>query len=99
MSGPFNHLPPIPTEAQRKALKESMLVDTPKDEIKNPAHYTQGKIEVWDFIRDQGLDFLGGNIVKYVCRYRHKGQPLKDLQKAKAYLEKLISEVEKESMG
>lgn len=62
-----------------------------RDTIDHPPHYTQGKIEVWDFIIDQGLDFVLGNVIKYVCRAGRKGDRLEDLKKAKAYLEKAIS--------
>ena len=34
----------------------------------NPDHYQMGSIQVWDFIIDQDLDFILGNVVKYVCR-------------------------------
>jgi hypothetical protein len=59
----------------------------------NPNHYKRGKIEVWDFIHDQGLDFLLGNVIKYVCRAGHKKyeEELDDLIKAKLYIEKKIS--------
>lgn len=60
-----------------------------RDLIAHPGHYTGGKIEVWDFIHDQKLDFLEGNVVKYVCRYKRKNG-LEDLLKARQYLEKLI---------
>tara|TARA_X000001382_G_C3170633_1_gene179356 strand:- start:1657 stop:1860 length:204 start_codon:yes stop_codon:yes gene_type:complete len=60
-----------------------------KDDISNPVHYTQGKIEVWDFIADQKFNFLEGNIIKYVSRWRIKGK-VADLKKAQAYLNKLI---------
>lgn len=58
----------------------------------HPAHYNKGKIEVWDFIADQALGFLEGNVVKYICRYRYKGAAMNDLLKAKAYLDRLIME-------
>ncbi len=61
-------------------------------QVEHPAHYTQGRIEVWDFIDDQQLGFFAGNVLKYVCRYRHKGTPLVDLQKARAYLDRLITQ-------
>lgn len=67
------------------------------DEIAKPRHYNSGNIEVWDFIQDQDMCYLSGNVVKYISRYRHKGTPLKDLQKARAYLDKLIAEVEKDA--
>ncbi len=69
-------------------------IRAPDKEIDAPPHYTKGHIECWDFIVDQDLNFLAGNVIKYICRYRHKGTPLKDLQKAKAYLEKLIDELD-----
>ena len=61
-----------------------------RDTIDHPPHYTSGKIEVWDFIIDQGLDFLLGNVIKYVCRAGRKGKRLEDLRKAEAYIRKAI---------
>jgi len=40
-------------------------------------------------LTDQKFDYLEGNIVKYVSRYKHKNG-LEDLKKAKWYLERLI---------
>lgn len=54
-----------------------------------PEYYNKGKIEVWDFINDQNLNYFAGNIIKYVCRYKDKNG-IEDLNKAKTYLEKLI---------
>ena len=56
---------------------------------KSPAHYTRGSIEVWDFIRDQELNYHLGNAVKYICRAGFKGDntKAKDLKKAIHYLE------------
>ena len=62
------------------------------DPVNNPSHYTQGKIEVLDFILDQDLPYLAGNIVKYICRYRYKNG-VEDLQKAEFYLKRLIKEL------
>jgi len=61
----------------------------------SPSHYQRGKIQVWDFISDQKLDYFCGNVVKYVCRAGHKDyeSELDDLLKAKAYIEKRIAEV------
>jgi hypothetical protein len=67
------------------------------DEIDKPKHYNSGKIEVWDFITDQDMCYLAGNVIKYVSRFRHKGTPLKDLQKARAYIDRLIRDVEQSS--
>lgn len=60
-----------------------------KDMINKPPHYNMGKIEVSDFIIDQKMDFLEGNIVKYVARHKYKNG-IEDLKKAQWYLNKLI---------
>ena len=55
-----------------------------------PTYYQRGTIQVWDFIRDQGLSFHLGNAIKYICRYGHKGdynEQLSDINKAIHYLE------------
>ena len=58
-------------------------------------HYrARGGIEPIDFIVSNSLDFLEGNVVKYVSRYRHK-DGLKDLKKAQQYLTWLIEREEK----
>ena len=52
-----------------------------------PDYYRRGSIEVWDFIRDQGLNYHLGNAVKYICRAGHKDSKATDLKKAIHYLE------------
>lgn len=52
-----------------------------------PSYYKRGSIEVWDFIRDQGLNYHLGNAIKYVCRAGHKDDAISDLNKAIHYLE------------
>lgn len=52
-----------------------------------PDYYKRGSIEVWDFIRDQGLSYHLGNAIKYVCRAGHKDDAISDLNKAIHYLE------------
>jgi hypothetical protein len=49
---------------------------------------------VTDFIIEYGMDFLEGNIIKYVTRYKDKNG-IEDLKKAKWYLDKLIKQKEK----
>ena len=58
----------------------------------SPNHYQQGSIEVWDFIVDQDLGYLEGNIVKYISRAGKKAgeRKLDDLLKAQAYIHKLV---------
>ena len=52
-----------------------------------PQYYKRGSIDVWDFIRDQGLNFHLGNAMKYICRAGHKHSKIEDLEKAIHYLE------------
>ena len=59
----------------------------------SPNHYSRFTIQPLDFISENGLDFLQGNIIKYVCRYDAKNG-LEDLQKARVYLDKLIEKVD-----
>lgn len=63
--------------------------------IDHPSHYNRGKIEVIDFIEDQGLSFHLGNVIKYVTRAGSKGDKLEDLKKARWYLDRYINEVMK----
>lgn len=68
--------------------------ETNKDDVNHPEHYTLGKIEVFDFIKAWDLSFAEGNVVKYTVRAPYKGNTLKDLQKARWYLDQLIKEAE-----
>ena len=65
-------------------------------DIISPDYYKRGNIEVTDFIIDQSMSFLEGNIVKYLARYKEKSG-IEDLRKARWYLEKLIQEQVKHS--
>jgi hypothetical protein len=64
--------------------------------VESPSHYNQGRIEVINFIEDQQLGFHEGNVVKYVCRARHKGDQMADLRKAAWYIHRRIELIEKE---
>ena len=70
----------------------------PFDNVVRPAHYLHGKKETIEVIRDcmtsdEFHGYLKGNILKYVSRYKFKGEPLEDLQKAQWYLDRLVKEV------
>ena len=75
---------------QKKFAKQNVTILIYKINKISPKHYQRGKIQVWDFIADQGLDFFSGNVIKYVCRAGHKEDELTDLKKAKAYIDKRI---------
>ena len=66
------------------------------DNIKlDPLHYRTGAIEPWDYITNHKMDFLEGNIIKYITRYKYKDGVL-DLKKARTYLDRLILETEQQ---
>lgn len=74
-------------------------MDTELLEIPNnsliPRHYYRGKIVVWDFIRDQNLNFHLGNAIKYICRAGYKTpDAIEDLKKAVVYLQNEINYLE-----
>ena len=58
----------------------------------NPQHYRTGSIEPWDYIVDQRLGYLEGNIIKYITRAGKKDNESRpdDLLKAQAYIHKLV---------
>ena len=58
-----------------------------------PSYYRRGGIPVWDFIRDQGLNFHLGNAIKYICRAGYKDSTEQDLRKAIHYLENELQHV------
>ena len=73
------------------------------DMINHPSHYCEGrKYEPWDVIKDWDLDYDLGCAVKYISRAGRKEENsrLKDLRKAKAYLEhEIASEYERVSIA
>ena len=54
---------------------------------KGPDYYQRGTVDVWDFIRQQELNFHLGNAIKYICRAGYKDSKIEDLEKAIHYLE------------
>jgi len=59
----------------------------------SPTYYTRGKIECWDFIRDQQLNYHLGCAIKYICRAGYKDSAVSDLKKAIHYLEDELSHI------
>ena len=54
---------------------------------KGPTYYQRGTIDVWDFVRQQELNFHLGNAIKYICRAGYKDSKIQDLEKAIHYLQ------------
>ena len=63
--------------------------------VTHPSHYTDGKIEVIDYITDKQLGFSLGNAVKYISRAGKKfhDKMLEDLFKACWYVNHRILEL------
>lgn len=64
------------------------------DPVEKPQHYNQGEIECIDYIKQTlGLDgfiaYCHGNMIKYQHRYRYKGNPTEDMDKASWYLSRM----------
>lgn len=66
-----------------------------KDSVNSPAHYTDGKIEVIDYIADKKLGFCLGNAVKYISRAGKKvpDKEMEDILKAIWYLKRYLKEM------
>ena len=58
------------------------------NDIQNPYHYTRYKIEPIQVIEDWDLPYSLGAVIKYIARFRYKGTPKLDIQKAREYLKR-----------
>ena len=75
-------------------------VDSKKDMVNHPPHYTQGSVECIDAIESalgtEGyIAFLRGQVVKYIWRLGLKDSGLQEAKKALWYLERLTKVLDK----
>lgn len=63
--------------------------ETPLDIQVAGDHYKTLGIQPVEYIRQNNIGYFEGNVIKYVTRWKDKGG-IKDLEKAKHYLEMLI---------
>lgn len=77
-------------------IQEINLEDN-NDPVNHPSHYTDGSIEVMDYIEDKGFNFALGNAVKYISRAgkKDKNKTIQDLEKASWYLNREIERLKK----
>jgi mRNA-degrading endonuclease toxin of MazEF toxin-antitoxin module len=87
----FATLPYI--EEAKRRVQES-------DPVNHPSHYTDGRIEVIDYIEDKGLGYHLGNAVKYISRAGKKDptKKVEDLKKAAWYINRELEKLEKEAV-
>ena len=66
------------------------------DAVNHPSHYTDGNIELIEYIEDKKLDYCLGNAVKYISKAGKKDQAkeIEDLQKADWYNIRRIRELD-----
>ena len=53
-------------------------------------HYKGCKIQPVEYIHANGLDYLEGNVIKYITRHRTKGEGRKDIEKAIHYAQLIL---------
>ena len=98
--------PIMPEVKEPKVTEEVKPNNTSKpDNVNHPLHYTDGKIEVIDYIEDKQLGFCLGNAVKYISRagkkksgnLTDKEKEIEDLKKAVFYINYRIKELEEQN--
>lgn len=66
----------------------------PKKQIINCENGIDVEFDVLDIINWANLDFMQGNVFKYICRYNRKHEDrdkmIEDLEKAKTYIDRMI---------
>jgi len=88
---PEKELPPYEPGGANPEWDDAIL----KESVEHPDHYNQLPKETIVAIQESMSEdafegYLQGNVLKYILRFRHKGMALKDLMKAKWYLERMI---------
>lgn len=90
----------IGSEFYKLGVSKKAQTDCSADDVEHPAHYTRGRQEAIDTIEDAVIDapdaVVGGlqwNALKYILRLWVKDTPKKNAQKARWYLDRLISKL------
>jgi hypothetical protein len=92
----INDATPEEWDEVTKKLREDK---TYGDDVDSPFHYNKGSIECVDAIeaastKEEFEGYVRANVLKYVWRFRYKDK-IKDLRKARWYLDKLIDSLMK----
>lgn len=75
----------FPLEIFKPVIDNEVINDKTK-----PTYYGTG-FDVIDFCQKNNLDFMQGNVIKYVTRYKEKNGK-EDLLKAREYIDRIIKE-------
>jgi hypothetical protein len=82
----------LPAQGMKQTMNESKSMSESATQI-GGEHYKKLKIQVWDFVIANDLDYFQGSILKYVVRWKDKDW-IKDLYKARHFLNKYIETME-----
>lgn len=82
--------------AAHPTVDTKTLTTAEHDSVNHPSYYCDGGIETLDYILAKRLNFLLGQVVKYVSRAGKKDpdKHLEDLRKAQFYLNREIRRLE-----
>ena len=71
------------------------MIEILEDSVYHPSYYTDGEIEVIDYIEDKKLGFCLGNAIKYISRAGKKDpdKEVEDLEKAIWYIRRYIDSI------
>jgi len=87
--GEYKQMKKWNVEERMENKKYSFTEAYNRDNDVDPKHY-HFDIEPFDYIHDNQMNFAEGNVVKYITRWRYK-DGIKDLYKAKQYIDMLIA--------
>jgi len=76
--------------AQMAKPTDPMPKETALQKQTGGTHYKNMAIQPAEYAEKNGLSLLEGNVVKYITRWKLKGQSLADLEKAKHCIDLLI---------
>lgn len=91
------------SETSKATSPEQSGSEVTSKEVDHPPHYNNRRMEAIDIIeliieieKNPKVAYNMSNVLKYLLRFRDKGTPLKDLRKARWYLNRMTEKVEQE---
>lgn len=87
--------PPVMEVREMPSAINVKIKDSALDTQVGGNHYKDMAIQPVDYILANKMNYLEGNVIKYISRHRAKGTSLMDLEKASHYLKMLIEEESK----
>ena len=93
------YLTPVQNEC---TITDKESTNISEEGVIHPNHYKTKNYECWDVFIDIATEYGMGpveaalffNVLKYIWRYKAKDNPIKDLNKAKNFIDKIIKSIE-----